>query len=203
MRMISLGLALTLAACQPAPVDTAAPTPPATPAATPAVSPEPEQPAMQARGATFEAMSKTAEAVTGNITLTAEPRASADAAPSMKLAGANGLSFVTELVPDGALKAERVDWSVLFGGNVAATGNAPPGAPSVDVHRIVREDVPNTARNGGYCGQAPTTFIAMATGLEVQGQPFMSIAAFKGDAWPPVNETDLCGIYNYAPPAPR
>lgn len=195
MRSAGLLVVLALAACQPSPAETAEETPVAP-------APAPEEPVVQARGATFEAMSRTAEAFTGNITLNAEPRARDDAPPSMKLVGANGLTFVTGLIPGGAEQATKVDWKALFGEQVVVSGNPPPGAPSVDVHRIVREDVPQTATNGGYCGQAPTGFIAMATGLEVQGQPFMSIAAFKGDVWPPANETDLCGTFNYAPPAP-
>jgi hypothetical protein len=191
MRIALLSAVFVLAACQPAPVETVAED----------VAPAPEQPVMQARGASFEAMSRTAEAFTGNIVLSAEPRASADAPPSMKLVGANGLTFVTELIPGGAGQAKGVDWKALFGEEVVVTGNPAPGAPSVDVHAVVREDVPNTAANGGFCGQEATGYIAMATGLEVQGQPFMSIAAFKGSAWPPANESDLCGTFNYAPPA--
>jgi len=191
MRSVLVAMMLGLAACQPA-------------VETPEVAPDPasDQPLMQARPVVFEAMSSTAQAFTGAITLTAEARTSADALPAMKLGGANGLALLTELVPGGAEQAAGVDWSVLFGQEVVVTGNPAPGAPSVDVHRIVREDVPTTASNGGYCGQTPTRFIAMATGLEVQGQPFMSIAAFRGDVWPPVDETDLCGVFNYAPPAP-
>jgi hypothetical protein len=194
MRSVLVVVMLGLAACQPAAVEQVEETP---------VAPLPEQPVMQARAATFEAMSTTAQAFTGAITLSAEPRASADAPPSMKLAAANGLTFVTELIPGGAEQATKVDWKALFGSEVVVSGNPPPGAPSVDVHAVIKEDVPNTATNGGYCGPAPTGYIAMATGLEVQGQQVMSIAAFEGDVWPPANETDLCGTFNYAPPAPQ
>lgn len=199
MRIALVGIVCALAACQPASVQTDERT--ATTAPAPESVAAPEQPVMQSRAAMFEAMSRSAEAFTGAITLTAAPRASADAPPAMKLSGAKGLVLTTELVPGGAQQADRVDWAALFGSDVATAGNPERGAPSIDIHSVVKEDVPATATNGGYCGRAPTAFIAMATGLIVQGQSFMSIAAFKGDAWPPQSETDLCGTFNYAPPA--
>lgn len=155
------------------------------------------------RPVVFEAMSRTAEAFTGAITLSVEPRVGPNSPPSMKLVGANGLTYVTELIPGGAEQATTVDWKALFGSEIAVTGNAPPGAPSVDIHRIVKEDVPAAARNGGFCGaDVGTSFIAMATGLDSGGQQYMSIAAFTGNAWPPAAATDLCGTFNYIPPAP-
>lgn len=163
----------------------------------------PMEPAPAPRPVVFEAMSKTAEAFTGAITLTAEPRSGPNAAPSMKLVGANGLTYVTELLPGAAEQATVIDWKALFGEEVVVTGNPPPGAPSIDVHSISREEVPATAANGGLCGKdTPLSFIAMATGLESGGQEFISIAAFKGNVWPPAAETDLCGTFNYIPPAP-
>ncbi len=163
----------------------------------------PMEPAPDPRPMVFEAMSKTAEAFTGAITLTVEPRSGPNAPPSMKLVGANGLTYVTELLPGAAEQATVIDWKALFGQDVVVTGNPAPGAPSIDIHSIAREEVPASSVNGGYCGKdTPPSFIAMATGLESGGQPFISIAAFKGNVWPPAAETDLCGTFNYIPPAP-
>ncbi len=163
----------------------------------------PMEPAPDPRPMVFEAMSKTAEAFTGAITLTAEPRSGLNSPPSMKLVGANGLTYVTELLPGAAEQATVIDWKALFGADVAVTGDAAPGAPSIDIHSIAREEIPAGAVNGGFCGKdAAASFIAMATGLDSGGQPFISIAAFKGNVWPPAAETDLCGTFNYIPPAP-
>lgn len=163
----------------------------------------PMEPAPDPRPMVFEAMSKTAEAFTGAITLTAEPRSGPNSPPSMKLVGANGLTYVTELLPGAAEQATSVDWKALFGADVVVGGDPAPGAPSIDIHSISREEVPAAAMNGGFCGKdTPPSFIAMATGLESGGQPFISIAAFKGNVWPPAAETDLCGTFNYIPPAP-
>lgn len=190
---------LVLAACG-APTQTVEPTPEEMGQDEPGA---PMEPAPEPRPVTFEAMSKTAEAFTGAITLSAEPRPGPNAAPRMKLVGANGLTFVTELMPGGAERAPAVDWKALFGEEVVVTGDAPPGASTVDLHAVVEEVVPNTATNGGFCGKdEPTAFIAMATGLDSGGQPYISIAAFKGNVWPPAAETDLCGTFNYIPPAP-
>jgi len=161
----------------------------------------PMEPAPDPRPMTFEAMSRTAEAFTGAITLSAEPRGGPNAPPAMKLVGANGLTLLTELIPGGAEQATIVDWKALFGEDVVVAGNAAPGAPSVDVHSVVKEEVPAGAANGGLCGAGtPTTFLAMATGLGAQGQRYMSLAAFKGDVWPPASEDALCGTFNYIPP---
>ena len=150
---------------------------------------------------TFAAMSKTAEAFTGAITLTAEPRSGPNAPPAMKLVAANGLTIWTELLPGAAGQATVIDWKALFGQDVAVSGDAAPGVASIEMHSIFQEDIPATAANGGLCGTEPTSFIAMATGLESVGQKFMSIAAFKGDVWPPASLDALCGTFNYIPPS--
>jgi hypothetical protein len=163
----------------------------------------PMEPPPEPNPVTFEAMSRTAEAFTGAITLSAEPRSGPNAPPAMKLVAANGLTIWTELLPGGAEQATVIDWKALFGQEVVVGGNSAPGAPSIDMHSIFQEDVPATATNGGLCGAEPTSFIAMATGLESAGGAYMSIAAFKGDVWPPTGEDALCGTFNYIPPAPQ
>lgn len=191
--------ALLAAACGPSPTD--APAEP-TPEEMGQDDPDaPMEPPPEPNPVTFEAMSRTAEAFTGAITLTAEPRSGPNAPPAMKLVAANGLTLHTELIPGGAEQATVIDWKALFGQDVVASGNAAPGAPSIDMHSVFQEDVPATATNGGLCGAEPTSFLAMATGLESGGQKFMSIAAFKGDVWPPASEEALCGTFNYIPPS--
>lgn len=186
MRLALAAALLLLAACNPAQTEQGA-APPAD--GVPVIPPPPA----------FAAASDNARAVTGAVSLSAAPR-EADDAPRMKLVGVNGLTYVTELLPDAAAFGEAVDWTVLFRQDVVAAANPPPGAPSVQVHTIVREDVPLTASNGGFCGEGRTSYIALATGLERQGQPLMSIAAFRGGVWPPQSPDALCGVFTYTPP---
>lgn len=197
--MFAASFLIMLAACG-GPTQTAEPTPEEMGQDEPGA---PMEPTPAPRPVTFAAMSKTAEAFTGAITLSVEPRSGPNAAPRMKMVGANGLTFITELLPGAAEQATVINWKEIFGEDVVVSGDAPPGGPSIDMHSVVQEDVPTTAANGGFCGKdTPTSFIAMATGLGPSGGQYMSIAAFKGNAWPPASADVLCGTFNYTPPAP-
>lgn len=154
-----------------------------------------------AKAVTFEPMSKTAMSITGPVSLSVEPSFGENAPPSMKMVTGTGVEFITELIPGGAEQAISVDWRAIFGEAMLVNGQSPPGGPSIDMHAIVKETVPKEAVNGGLCGAEPTSFIAMAAGLESAGQSYMAIAAFGGDTWPPANADKLCGIYTYIPPA--
>ncbi len=188
MRATAFAGVLVLAACQPA-AEAPAPAEPV------AAAPMPEAPPVR-----FPALSDSAKTLTGDIALSPLPRKGPDAPPEMKLVTATGVEFLTELMPGAADNAPGVDWKKLFGSEVVTTGNPGPGAPSVDMHDIYSETVPQGAAEGGFCGDEPTAFIAMATGLEVDGQKRMSIAAFKGDTWPPEGAPQVCGVFSYAPP---
>lgn len=191
--MLALALGCLVAACSPA----EGPAPAETPSDTPADSPPAPRPV------TFEAMSRTAMSITGPITLSVEPSFGENAPPSMKMVTSTGVEFITELIPGGAEQAISVDWRAIFGDTMPVSGVSAPGGPNIDMHSVVKETVPKEAVNGGLCGVEPTAFIAMATGLESGGEPFMSIAAFGGDTWPPANGDKLCGVYSYTPPAPK
>lgn len=154
-----------------------------------------------AKAVTFEPLSTTAISITGPIALSVEPSFGENAPPSMKMVTGTGVEFITELIPGGAEQAISVDWRTIFGEAMPVSGVSPPGGPSIDMHSIVKETVPKEAVNGGLCGAEPTSFIAMATGLESAGQSYMAIAAFGGDTWPPANADKLCGIFTYIPPA--
>ncbi len=156
----------------------------------------PGEPDPQRNAVTFEPMSNTAQAFTGAITLEALPRVGPNAPPRMKLTGANGLTYVTELAP--GMEQEGVDWSVLFGAPIDVTSRN--NITSVDIHFVDEETAPASAVNGGFCGRTPTYAIAMATPIEGAGGSYVGIAAFSGQQWPPADETALCGIYNYLPP---
>lgn len=77
-----------------------------------------------------------------------------------------------------------------------------PDTADLKVLRVTKED-PAKARNGGFCGAEPTTFIVSYEGGDGGGAPAMFLMAFKG-ANPPSAispEGDLCGTFMYAPSA--
>jgi hypothetical protein len=200
MRILLLSLAaLALVACQPK-------------AAEPALSEAetfgqdepgaPFDPPPALKPLAFEALSKTAASFTGNITLQALPPPRPNAAPVMRLEAGNGIVYQTDLIPGGAAQAKAVKWSDIFNAPIDTSDSPPNGSPSVDIHAVTVETVPPTAPNGGFCGKERTGFIAMAIPLDAGGVQMMSLAAFKGDQWPPKAETDLCGTFNYVLPAP-
>jgi hypothetical protein len=195
MRLAAFSAVLALAACQPAEkLSESEKLGQDEPGAPMELAPDPTP-------VTFTAMSKTAEAFTGDIGLSAQPRPGPNATPRMKITTATGIVYETELLPGGAEQATAIDWKALFGQDVVVAANPPPGAPSIDMHLVSLETVPPGAPNGGFCGDEKTFAIAMATGLSNPGGKFMSISAFKGDQWPPKDDSVLCGTFNYIPPA--
>ena len=201
MRLVLTAALAALAACQPATEDVAAA--PSTPSARGAGSGEPgalDESLHASTPVMFEPLSRTAEAFTGAILLSALPPSGPDVAPSMMLTSSTGLVYRTELLPGGAEQAGAVDWQAIFGPDVVADAAPPPGSPSIDFHVVLDESVAPNATNGGLCGADRTFGFAMATGLAGAAGPMMSIAAFRGDVWPPEDDAALCGTFNYAPP---
>lgn len=195
MRIALAAAILALAACQPqAPAAEAPNTRQAALPAEPALAPAP-------RPVIFTPISREAEALTGRIALSPLPRPGAGVPPQMKIESATGLLYTTELLPGGAEQARNVDWKSVFGAEIVSAANPPPGAPSIDLHIVGGETIPDTLNSGGFCGEDPTHAIAMATGLVIEGRDQAILAAFKGATWPPVNASDLCGTFSYVPPA--
>ena len=102
------------------------------------------------RATSFDPLSKTAESVTGALSLTALPQAGPNAAPTTRMQTSNGTVYETELIPGGAEQATAVDWSKLFGTKVSFEPNAPVDVPSVDLHSINRETISAKAPHGGF-----------------------------------------------------
>ena len=188
-RCAAFVVAATLAACQPETADVA----PVEPAAL--VGPAPASNAMR-----FVALSQTAKAVTGDVAFMAAPRLDPDDLPAMRIKSNTGVTYDTALRPGGADEATAIDWEYIFGVPVVTDANPPPGAPNVELHIVTQERIPQGAPNGGFCGAEPASAIALATGLTVDGERRMSIAAFKGE-WPPKDEAALCDVFSYRPPA--
>ena len=206
-----LGLgAATLAGCQPK-TDVASKAPDvkaeaasgASSGASSGVRDAPNAPApvqVAVRATSFDPLSKTAESVTGALSLTALPQAGPNAAPTTRMQTSNGTVYETELVPGGAEQATAVDWSKLFGTKVSFEPNAPVDVPSVDLHSINHETISAKAPHGGFCGKEKTGFLAMAIPISTPTGVIMAIAAFKGDHWPTKAASGLCGVYTYNMP---
>jgi hypothetical protein len=209
MRLTCLALSiLALAACQPgtdkakAAANADARTQAEAKAEAPAAAPAADgQPQLVSQAVSFDPLSKTAESVTGALSLSILPPSTPDAPPMTRMTASNGSVYETALVPGGAETARDVDWSSIFSTRISFEPNAPADVPSVDLHAVKSETIAPKAPNGGFCGKEKTGFLAMAIPITLPGGGLaMSIAAFKGDAWPPKDATALCGVYTYNTP---
>ncbi len=185
--VVAVVVLTALAACQPQ-TEEAAPVEPVS------AAPPPPEDAMR-----FMALSQTAQAVTGDVAFMTGPRLNPDDPPAMRIKSNTGVTYDTVLQPGGADEAPVIDWEYVFGLPVVTAPNPPPGAPNVELHIVTQERIPDGAPAGGYCGDEPATALALATNLSVDGQPRMSIAAFRGE-WPPKDESSLCDVFSYRPP---
>ena len=152
------------------------------------------------KAVSFDPLSKTAESVTGALSLTALPQAGPNAMPTTRMETSNGTIYETELIPGGAEQARTVDWSKLFGVTISFEASAPVDVPSLDLHQINRETISAKAPHGGFCGKEKTAFLALAIPITTPSGISMAIAAFKGDHWPPKDASGLCGVYTYNMP---
>jgi len=187
MRAASLAivLSLALAACQPEAEQAAAPTPDELGQDEPG-APLPE---VDTTPVAWDAMSKTAEAFTGPITLAKLPFTGPNDTESIRIEAANGIVYEADLIP-GTAGDTSVDWGAIL---AVPEGQAPP---PVSIYAVARETVPEGAPNGGLCDR---TFALAIANLDRDGVgETMTIAAFSGETWPPVDETALCGTFGYA-----
>ncbi|MEP7209890.1 MAG: hypothetical protein ABI740_03555, partial [Alphaproteobacteria bacterium] len=132
MRLTILAAALVigvgvLAACQPK-ADVAAKPADAkaeAKAATPAPDAPGAPPSMVSQAVSFDPLSKTAEAVTGALSLSILPPAAPDGPPMTRMTASNGTVYETELVPGGAENAKSDDWSTIFSTRISFEPTAP------------------------------------------------------------------------------
>lgn len=165
MRAVLAVLAVTLAACaQP-------------PAATEAAAPAP--PALTG---TFEAMSNTATAITGNV----------DVQPDVLSFGKGfrieGGRIDATLGPDTDLSAA---------GGTIADGSGNTSIQTIELRRIDLVRVAADAPDPHLCGGIAVTHVILANGADA-----LSVLVFSGEDAPGPNahDTQLCGIFNYAHP---
>lgn len=134
----------------------------------------------------FDAISTTAMGVTGDLTGTSD-----------------GFVF-SQGQTYGLVGAGQAKGADPFGtnGDTLASVLGVPATAELKVFRVTRED-PAKARNGGFCGAEPTTFILTSDGVDPGGAPALFLMAFKGANPPSATsaETDLCGTFMYAPSA--
>jgi hypothetical protein len=67
-------------------------------------------------------------------------------------------------------------------------------ASLVFVYKVISEEIPLRSVNGGLCPK--TGYLAFTTDFARQSDT-MTIAAFSQGAWPPENDSRLCGTFNY------
>ncbi|MDP3494531.1 MAG: hypothetical protein Q8R82_15580 [Hyphomonadaceae bacterium] len=143
-------------------------------------------PTLAAPRGKFDAISTTAMGVTGDLSATEAGFAFSQG----QTYGLEGVGTASGADPYAVTKAS---FSSLI--NV-------PDAAVLDVFRVTKEDHAQ-ARNGGFCGAAPTTFIATHEGVDSSGAPALFLVAFSGASPPSGNspENELCGTFMYAPSA--
>ena len=138
----------------------------------------------------WRADSANARRITGNVTTsTSGPRG------PLLLASATGITVTAER--DALVKAT----TPLFAGSdnfVAAMGID----PQVDVYlyRVTDEGLsPSAAKNGGLCGDARTTHVAVSEFVGKEGNWALRVAAFRGQPSPGMeSDPQLCGTYQYS-----
>lgn len=168
----------------------AEPAEPAKPVASPAVvAPVAAAPAtatLAAPRGKFDAISTTAMGVTGDLSAT-------DGGFAFSQGQTYGLEGVGTVGGADPYAVTKASFSSLI--NV-------PAAAVLDVFRVTKEDRAQ-ARNGGFCGAAPTTFILTHEGVDSGGAPALFLIAFGGASAPSANspENELCGTFMYAPSA--
>jgi len=193
MRLAIAAVLLTLAACEPAPVEEAkAPTPEELGQDDPGV---PFTPAAVGYPRNYEAYSRTAMSFTpGVLTLTPTAQKSENLPPGAIFAFGNGIIYETTEMPGGATMGgadKIIDWKTFF----IDTFGAPIDVEKIGMYSVDKETVPPGTPNGGFC--KATSFLATYTVIG-PGAEDITIAAFEGDQWPPKDAAALCGTFTYA-----
>lgn len=141
----------------------------------------------------YEAMSKTAMSLTpGVLRITPTPAKSPNLPEGAVFQFGNGYILDTTSMPGGAVQGTPVyDFTSLF---LLPDGQAVK-ADAIAMYAVDDEIVPPGSANGGFCDK--TSFLATYKKVGADAED-ITIAAFKGDQWPPLSETALCGTFTYA-----
>ncbi|MDI1363608.1 MAG: hypothetical protein PSX79_01850 [bacterium] len=144
----------------------------------------------------LQAYSTTANAFTGDVTLTATPAKDGAVAP-VTLSSKLGLKYQLESVKDGGQAAAgQLDWSKIMLTPVKFAYSTGDGKDPtlVFVYKVISETIPRKSVNGGFCPK--TGYLAFTTDFARQSDT-LTIAAFSDGAWPPEDGARLCGTFNY------
>ncbi len=186
--------ALVLAACDPSKSSPApSPTPAAEVADDESGSDEPGapfNPAPPGPPRSYEAVSKTAMALTGRLTVTPTAQTSPNMPPGAIFAFERGFSYSTTSMPGGATQGTPAfDWSKVF-----------PGAnpETIEMYTVEEAQPPGGTAAAGLCDHL--NMIATVTTGTGATQLFQ-VAGIADDQWPPRDpDTAICGTFGYAPP---
>lgn len=189
--LLSAVAALALAACQKNPP---APEANSTAAIESAASGQDEpgapfNPAAPEPPRKYEAMSKTAMALTGPLTLTPTASGGPNLPPGAIFSFERGFTYTTTLMPGAATDGSPAyDWAGVMPGVSPA---------SIQLYSVDSQDPAPAPGAAGLCDG----IFAIAVGVTTDATgDMLHIAAFSGNEWPPANtDTALCGTYMYAP----
>lgn len=178
MRILIALAALAAPACSQ-------PSAPAAPAADPQAAAPAAPAASLTRGGEYTAASNSATSITGDLMVT-------DAGIHFALAQ----DYFTEAAGSAPASADFAAGGGSWASMLAFSGDA-----TIEIRRVISQNVGAAARNGGLCGTDAVTFVALVSAPDTAGAPMLRVAAFKG-ANPPGPAgalTDLCGVFNYTP----
>lgn len=150
---------------------------------TPASAPEPAASDAPMLAGSYEAISRTAMSITGDLRMTDE-----------MLTFSLGSTYRTRL----AARVSASDEYAAGAGSWADLLNVNP-TDRVEVRAVVEERVDATAPNGGLCRPAAVTHLALVLSSDPSGAPALKLAAFKGGEPPgPKGAAEnLCGTFLY------
>lgn len=145
---------------------------------------------------TYEALSKTAMSITGDLNISPSPQKGPNLPPGVTFTFSKGMAFTASLSPGAATDgAKPYDFKTVF-----------PTMKPGDVDRIqmyaVETELPAPPdKTGSICDK--TTFVATYlddAGTPNAGDDTFTVAAFSSDEWPPKDpDTALCATYSYIP----
>ena len=138
----------------------------------------------------YEAISRTAEAITGGLEIANGERAGENAPPRVKLTFGLGHVYEGDWVETSLASADIA--------GEAWTATLPvPGEAEVSVYSIASETLKPDTPNGGLCNPAKVQFLAVAAYRNAMGEDELQMAAFSDPQWPPVGAPQLCGTFTY------
>jgi hypothetical protein len=145
---------------------------------------------------TYEAVSKTAMSITGNLTLAPTAQTGPNMPPGAIFTFAKGMAITATLMPGGAEQgAPPFDFKSAF------PSQRPLNIGKIEMYSVETEKPGPGSKTGSICDK--TGFVA--TYLDDGGTPdaaddLLMLAAFTSDDWPPSKpDAALCATYTYMP----